>query len=94
MNDSVFPEKNDLARGADEPFAIFSLPHWVRIVSEFLHRAADGDSSMTDSSADEMVLVGACRNGNSACLKQGVLKVVDEVRRILDPNTQANEILR
>jgi hypothetical protein len=69
VNDSVFPEQNDLARGADEPFAIFSLPHWVRIVSEFLHRAANGYSSMTDRSADEMMLVGACRNGNRACFE-------------------------
>lgn len=97
MNDSVFPEQNDFARGADEPFTIFSLPHlphWLRIVSEFLHRTANGASSMTDSSTDKIVMVRACRNGDSTCLKEGMLKVIDEVRRVLDPNTQANEILR
>jgi hypothetical protein len=94
MNDSVFPEQNNLARGAHEPFAIFSLPRWVLIVGEFLYRATNSDSSMRDSSAHEMVLVSACRNGNSACLKEGMLKVVDEVRRILNSNTQANEIFR
>lgn len=94
MNDSMFPEQNDLARGADKPFTIFSPPHWLRIISEFLHRAANGSSSMTDSSTDKIVMVGACRNGDSTCLKEGMLKVLDEVRRVLDPNTQANEILR
>ena len=94
MNDSVFPEQNDLARGAHEPFAIFSLPPCVFIISEFLHRAANSDSSMRDSSTNKMVLVSACRNGYSACLEQGMLKVVNEVRRVLNPNTQANEILR
>jgi hypothetical protein len=94
MNDGVFPEQNNLARSADEPFAIFSRPRWVPIVSEFLHRAANGDPSMGDSTTDEMVLVSAYRNGDSARLKQGMLKVVDEVRRVLNSNTQSNEILR
>jgi len=94
MNDSVLPEQNNLARSAHEPFAIFSLPPWVLVVGEFLYCAANSDSSVRDSSAHEMVLISARRNGNSACLKEGMLKVVDEVRRVLDPNTQANEILR
>ena len=94
MNDSVFPEQNNFSRGAHEPFAIFSLPRWVLIIGEFLYRAADSDSSKGDSSAHEMVLVGTCRNGNSARLKEGMLKVVDEISRVLNPNTQANEILR
>ena len=94
MNDSVFPEQNNLARGAHEPFAIFSLPRWVLIVGEFLDRATNSDSSMRDSSAHEMLLVSACRNADSTCLKEGMFKIVEEVRRILNPKTQANDILR
>jgi hypothetical protein len=39
------------------------------------------------------MLISTGRNGDGTGLQKGMLKVVDEVHRVFDTNTQTNEVL-
>ena len=90
----MFSEQDNLSWRADEPFAIFSFPPWMLIIGEFLYRATNSNSSASIRGAHKLVLVSAHRDGDRPGLEESVLKVIYEVHRVFDANTQANEVLR
>ena len=84
----MLAEEDDLARGADEPLPVLVRPGSVRmrIVQCELF---DGT---TDGVWEADVIVRSERDGT--CIKEGMLQVVDEIRRILDADAETDEILR
>jgi hypothetical protein len=94
VNNGMFSKQNNLSWRADEPFAILSFPRRMLIIGEFLDCAANSDSSAGIRGAHKLVLVSARGDGDSPGLEESMLKVIDEVHRIFNTNTQANKVLR
>lgn len=94
MNDSMLSEQDNFSWRADEPFAILCFPRRMLIVGEFLYCAANSDSSARERSAHKLVLISSGRDSDSPGLEERMLKIIDEVYRVFDTNTQANEVLR
>ena len=93
MNNGMLSEQDDLSWCANEPYTVLSFPRRMLIISKFLHCAANSDSSAGESGANKLVLISACRDSDCPGLEEGMFKVIDEVHRVFDANTQANEVL-
>jgi hypothetical protein len=94
VNNGMFSEQDNFSWRADEPFAILSFPRGMLIIGEFLYCATNSDSSASIGGAHKLVLVSARGDSDSPGLEESVLKVIDEVHRVFDTNTQADEVLR
>lgn len=93
MYNGVLSEQDNLSWCADKPFAILLFPRWTFVISQFLHCTANSGSSARNGRAHKLMLISAGGNCDSSGLEKGMLKVIDEVHRVFDTNTQANKVL-
>lgn len=87
MHDCVLAKEDDLARGADEPLPVLAGPGRVRV--RIVQR------ELLDGAANRVrkAYVVICGERDGTSIEEGMLQVVNEIRRIFDTNAKADEIL-
>ena len=85
MNNSVFSEQDDLARGTNEPLQILLAAVEIQIVHCTTQCIRVGDSHI-------LVLSSIQFDGTS--FHEGMLEVADKILWVFNPNAKADEVLR
>ena len=88
MNNRMLAKQNHLSRGTYQPLSFGDFA----IQSQLLNCLTNGFSGTRIDHANESVLNGA--ELDSACGDKRTLEIIQEVTRILNADTQTNEVLR